>query len=175
MLCLYHLVLAEHSHSLCRAQNNGHAVLYRMKGVCLVWSVLLQAKEPASLIQHTLEHCYICDVVTSRYIAAGHRDGIRDILYIILLQFMNIAIAYNVYSIQCILLQATEPASLIPLLCNCEAAVLVGDPCQLPPTIISTRVSLNPSRPRCKLLPPSFALTNPPPPPFPSLYPHQCT
>jgi hypothetical protein len=38
-------------------------------------------------------------------------------------------------------MQATEPASLIPLLCNCEAAVLVGDPCQLPPTVISTRVS----------------------------------
>jgi len=38
-------------------------------------------------------------------------------------------------------MQATEPASLIPLLCNCEAVVLVGDPCQLPPTVISTRVS----------------------------------
>ncbi|KAL3148087.1 hypothetical protein ABBQ38_15521 [Trebouxia sp. C0009 RCD-2024] len=35
--------------------------------------------------------------------------------------------------------QATEPASLIPLLCNCEAAVLVGDPCQLPPTVVSLR------------------------------------
>lgn len=41
------------------------------------------------------------------------------------------------------LMQATEPASLIPLLCNCEAAVLVGDPCQLPPTVISTRVSFS--------------------------------
>lgn len=38
-------------------------------------------------------------------------------------------------------MQATEPASLIPLLCNCEAAVLVGDPCQLPPTVVSMRVS----------------------------------
>ncbi|DBA71486.1 TPA: hypothetical protein ACH3X2_14306 [Trebouxia sp. C0005] len=37
--------------------------------------------------------------------------------------------------------QATEPASLIPLLCNCEAAVLVGDPCQLPPTVISTQAA----------------------------------
>ncbi|KAL3140824.1 hypothetical protein ABBQ32_14194 [Trebouxia sp. C0010 RCD-2024] len=35
--------------------------------------------------------------------------------------------------------QATEPASLIPLLRNCEAAVLVGDPCQLPPTVVSLR------------------------------------
>lgn len=36
--------------------------------------------------------------------------------------------------------QATEPAALIPLLSQCQAAVLVGDPCQLPPTVVSRRV-----------------------------------
>lgn len=33
--------------------------------------------------------------------------------------------------------QAVEPASLIPLSKNCVSAVLVGDQCQLPPTVIS--------------------------------------
>ncbi|KAK9812656.1 hypothetical protein WJX72_001408 [[Myrmecia] bisecta] len=33
--------------------------------------------------------------------------------------------------------QATEPAALVALLRHCEAAVLVGDPRQLPPTVIS--------------------------------------
>ena len=37
--------------------------------------------------------------------------------------------------------QATEPAALIPLLAQCQAAVLVGDPCQLPPTVVARRVS----------------------------------
>lgn len=37
--------------------------------------------------------------------------------------------------------KVTEPACIIPLLCNCEAAVLVGDPQQLPPTVISKTVS----------------------------------
>lgn len=36
--------------------------------------------------------------------------------------------------------QATEPAALIPLLSQCQAAVLVGDPCQLPPTVVSRQV-----------------------------------
>lgn len=38
-------------------------------------------------------------------------------------------------------LKVTEPACIIPLLCNCEAAVLVGDPQQLPPTVLSKTVS----------------------------------
>eukprot|EP00884_Botryococcus_braunii_P001927 jgi/Botrbrau1/11735/Bobra.0195s0062.1 len=33
--------------------------------------------------------------------------------------------------------QAAEPASLIPLLAGCDATVMVGDPCQLPPTVLS--------------------------------------
>lgn len=36
--------------------------------------------------------------------------------------------------------QAPEPGSLIPLLAGCESAVLVGDPCQLPPTVLSAEV-----------------------------------
>jgi hypothetical protein len=38
-------------------------------------------------------------------------------------------------------LKVVEPACIIPLLCNCEAAVLVGDPQQLPPTVRSKTVS----------------------------------
>ncbi|KAK9866541.1 hypothetical protein WJX84_006717 [Apatococcus fuscideae] len=33
--------------------------------------------------------------------------------------------------------QAVEPAALVPLLHGCEAALMVGDACQLPPTVIS--------------------------------------
>ncbi len=36
-------------------------------------------------------------------------------------------------------MQATEPAALVALLQGCEAAVLVGDPRQLPPTVVSTQ------------------------------------
>ena len=38
--------------------------------------------------------------------------------------------------------QAVEPAALVPLLKGCEAAVMVGDACQLPPTVISRQVTL---------------------------------
>jgi AAA domain len=34
-------------------------------------------------------------------------------------------------------LQATEPASLVPLIRGCEQLILVGDQNQLPPTILS--------------------------------------
>ena len=33
--------------------------------------------------------------------------------------------------------QATEPSTLIPLMRGAEAVVMAGDPCQLPPTVIS--------------------------------------
>jgi superfamily I DNA and/or RNA helicase len=33
--------------------------------------------------------------------------------------------------------QATEPATLVPLTQGAQCAVMAGDPCQLPPTIIS--------------------------------------
>lgn len=45
-------------------------------------------------------------------------------------------------SLLCAVVQATEPASLIPLLRGCESAVLVGDQCQLPPTVVSRVVSI---------------------------------
>jgi len=35
--------------------------------------------------------------------------------------------------------QATEPAVLVPLMRGCRQLVLVGDHCQLPPTVLSTR------------------------------------
>jgi superfamily I DNA and/or RNA helicase len=35
--------------------------------------------------------------------------------------------------------QATEPATLVPLTRGAHCAVLAGDPCQLPPTIVSDR------------------------------------
>jgi hypothetical protein len=35
--------------------------------------------------------------------------------------------------------QATEPAMLVPLMRGCRQLVLVGDHCQLPPTVLSTR------------------------------------
>jgi len=35
--------------------------------------------------------------------------------------------------------QATEPATLVPLTRGCRQLVLVGDHCQLPPTVLSTR------------------------------------
>ena len=35
--------------------------------------------------------------------------------------------------------QATEPATLVPLTRGCKQLVLVGDHCQLPPTVLSTR------------------------------------
>ena len=35
--------------------------------------------------------------------------------------------------------QATEPAVLVPLTRSCRQLVLVGDHCQLPPTVLSTR------------------------------------
>jgi regulator of nonsense transcripts 1 len=35
--------------------------------------------------------------------------------------------------------QATEPATLVPLTRSCRQLVLVGDHCQLPPTVLSTR------------------------------------
>jgi hypothetical protein len=35
--------------------------------------------------------------------------------------------------------QATEPAILVPLMRGCRQLVLVGDHCQLPPTVLSTR------------------------------------
>jgi hypothetical protein len=35
--------------------------------------------------------------------------------------------------------QATEPAVLVPLIRGCRQLVLVGDHCQLPPTVLSTR------------------------------------
>ncbi|KAK9863459.1 hypothetical protein WJX84_011464 [Apatococcus fuscideae] len=35
--------------------------------------------------------------------------------------------------------QAVEPAALVPLLKGCEAALMVGDACQLPPTVISSQ------------------------------------
>jgi regulator of nonsense transcripts 1 len=35
--------------------------------------------------------------------------------------------------------QATEPAVLVPLTRGCRQLVLVGDHCQLPPTVLSTR------------------------------------
>ena len=44
---------------------------------------------------------------------------------------------------QCRSGQTTEPASLVPLMRNCEAAVLVGDPCQLPPTVLSSEVNVS--------------------------------
>jgi len=37
--------------------------------------------------------------------------------------------------------QATEPAVLVPLTRSCRQLVLVGDHCQLPPTVLSTRAS----------------------------------
>ena len=37
-------------------------------------------------------------------------------------------------------MQATEPSALVPLLSGCEAMVIVGDPRQLPPTILSQQV-----------------------------------
>ena len=37
--------------------------------------------------------------------------------------------------------QAIEPATLIPIVCGCEAALLVGDAKQLPPTISSQKAS----------------------------------
>lgn len=40
---------------------------------------------------------------------------------------------------RCLVVQATEPAALVALLQGCEAAVLVGDPRQLPPTVVSTQ------------------------------------
>jgi superfamily I DNA and/or RNA helicase len=33
--------------------------------------------------------------------------------------------------------QATEPSTLVPLTRGAHCAVLAGDPCQLPPTILS--------------------------------------
>lgn len=33
--------------------------------------------------------------------------------------------------------QATEPATLVPLTQGAQCAIMAGDPCQLPPTIIS--------------------------------------
>lgn len=33
--------------------------------------------------------------------------------------------------------QATEPSTLIPLMRGAESVVMAGDPCQLPPTVIS--------------------------------------
>jgi hypothetical protein len=37
--------------------------------------------------------------------------------------------------------QATEPAVLVPLMRSCRQLVLVGDHCQLPPTVLSTHAS----------------------------------
>ena len=41
--------------------------------------------------------------------------------------------------------QAIEPAALIPFTNNCEAALLVGDEKQLPPTIFSKKVRAPPA------------------------------
>ena len=35
--------------------------------------------------------------------------------------------------------QATEPAVIVPLTRGCRQLVLVGDHCQLPPTVLSTK------------------------------------
>ncbi len=41
--------------------------------------------------------------------------------------------------------QAVEPATLIPLIKGCQAALLVGDVKQLPPTVLSRQVSRFPA------------------------------
>jgi AAA domain len=48
-----------------------------------------------------------------------------------------IAFALLLHILCCTILQATEPASLVPLIRGCEQLILVGDQNQLPPTILS--------------------------------------